>query len=487
VEYTFVRRIGRGGMGTVDLAHAPDGTEVALKRLSLHGTPEELERARVRIRREADVLEQLRHPHVVHLREVLDDGDDVVLVMDHLAGGTLAQRVAAHGPLAPEQVDRLADQLLDALATAHRLGIVHRDIKPGNVLFDEAGEAKLADFGVAVHRDATPGLTVTAAAVGTPGFMAPEQARGEPATMASDVFSLGGTLLYAATGDGPFGTSDPKVLLLRAAAGRVQRIPRTLPAPLRSRLADMLAAEPAARPTAAAARGGTAGGDLEPPTQVGVGAAPIAVHRRRRNLALALLAAIGALAIGSALVLASRDGSNADASAPSPATTPTTPTTAPCTPLPYQPCGEEPAPNTDGTACLEGFADLDGDPATGCEAPIIGPPDGALLARPIIANLVPADDVDTYRLEVVDRFQFDCGGEVHVTLTAPPSLTQRVTVLDDGEAVGTAVSGDGEPATVSIRDPNCGANDSRTLQVRVESVGSDRSSDTYRLETRGTF
>lgn len=483
MEYEFVRRIGRGGMGTVDLAVAPDGTEVALKRLSLHGTPDELERARVRIRREAEVLGSLRHPHVVHLREVVDDGDDVVLVMDHLPGGTLAQRVAAEGPLAPDEVDRLADQLLDALAAAHRLGIVHRDIKPGNVLFDADGNPKLADFGVAVHRDATPGLTVTAAAVGTPGFMAPEQARGEPATAASDVFSLGGTLLYAATGEGPFGTSDPKVLLLRAAAGKVQRIPRTLPPELRTRLGAMLAAEPTARPTAAAARGGTSGGTLDPAT--GVLSAPARPARSpRATLAAAALAVAAVLAVTIGGWAIARGGDD-DATSPSPSTAPT-PTEA-CEPLPFQPCGEEPAPNTDGRACLAGFYDLDEDPATGCEAEAIGPPDGTLLDDPIVANLVPADDVDTYRIDVGDGFQLLCDGQLQVTLTAPSGLTQRVTVLDGTDELGTAVSGDGEPATVAIGDPSCLGDDATVLDVRVESVGSDRSPETYRLEVDGSF
>ena len=112
--------------------------------------------------------------------------------------------------------------LLDALAAAHRQGIVHRDVKPENVLFTADGEPRLVDFGVARTSEHTPGLTATATVVGTPSFMAPEQARGEPASPASDVFSLGATLLYALTGEGPYGpvTADPRVLMHRAASGR---------------------------------------------------------------------------------------------------------------------------------------------------------------------------------------------------------------------------------------------------------------------------
>ena len=192
-------------MGVVDLGVAPDGTEVALKRLSLHGTPEEIARARARIRREAEVLGSLDHPGIVRLLELVDDGDDVVLVMPYLPGGSLHDRVAAHGPLDPAEVEVLADRLLDALAAAHRQGVVHRDIKPENVLFTAAGDPRLVDFGVARATDHTAGLTATAMVVGTPAFMAPEQARGEPAGAAADIFSLGATVLFALTGEGPYG------------------------------------------------------------------------------------------------------------------------------------------------------------------------------------------------------------------------------------------------------------------------------------------
>ncbi|MBA3283198.1 MAG: serine/threonine protein kinase, partial [Acidimicrobiia bacterium] len=259
MAYETIRRLGRGGMGVVDLARDDNGREVALKRLSLHGTPEELAKARQRIRREAEVLRKLDHPAIVALLDVFDDGDDIVLVMDYLPGGNLAQRVNADGPLPSAQIGEIGDRLLDGLASAHRQGIVHRDIKPANVLFDADGRAALADFGVAIHRDATPGLTASEMVVGTPGFMSPEQARGETATSASDVFCLGATLAFGATGEGPFGTADPRVLMLRAAAGRTERLPKTVSPDLRRRLDAMLHKDPARRPSAAAARGGPDG------------------------------------------------------------------------------------------------------------------------------------------------------------------------------------------------------------------------------------
>jgi hypothetical protein len=463
-------------MGVVDLARDPEGNEVALKRIALHGTPEELARARQRIRREAEVLQSLHHPAIVELRDVVDDGDDLVLVMEHLPGGNLATRVHDHGPLPAEEVERLADVLLDALAAAHRQGVVHRDVKPANVLFRADGSAALADFGVAVHRDATPGLTATETVVGTPGFMSPEQARGEPATAASDVFSLGATLLFAATGAGPYGTGEPRLLLLRAGAGKTEKLPRSLPPALRSRIEAMVARDPRQRPTAAAARGGTEG--------TVVLAAARAVRRPGRARAAAIGVAVTALLAGAALAVALRgDGNQGAITAPGPSET----TTEACTPLPFQPCGEQPAPGTDGARCLPGRADYDEDPTNGCEAEADELVDGSELDGSLLANLVPADDVDTYTLVVSDRFQFDCGGAVHVTLTAPPGVSQRLTVLDGDEVLGTTISGDGEPATVTIGDPNCLFDDGGELTVRVETVGDDRSAEDYTLEARGAF
>jgi hypothetical protein len=479
VTYEFVRRIGRGGMGVVDLARDEHGAEVALKRLSLHGTPEELAKARTRIRREAEVLQQLDHPGIVRLLEVLDEGDDIVLAMDFLPGGNLAQLVAAEGPLAPERVERLADQLLDALATAHRLGIVHRDIKPANVLFDAEGRPALADFGVALHRDATPGLTATEMVVGTPGFMSPEQARGDEATAASDVFSLGATLLFAATGAGPFGAGDPRVLMLRAVSGRTERVPRDLAPELRRRLLAMLDRDPSARPTAAAARGGTAGTSQR--TAVGR-----AVRARRRPLAIAAAVLAGLVGIGAAVAVAT--GSDGNGGRLAPTTTEVPPSTSePCQPLPYRPCGEERAPNTDGATCLDGYDDYDGDRANGCEAEADGLADGAPLDRELRANLVPSDDVDTYELEVTDNFQLTCDGELRVTLTAPAGTSMRVSVADGDDELASAVSGDGEPATATIREPNCFSNDDGTLLVTVSSIGTDRSPEDYLLEVSGSF
>ena len=252
-------------MGVVDLALDADGRPVAVKRLALHGSVHDMHRARQRVRREAAALAALDHPGIVTLLEVVDEDDDIVLVMPYLGGGTLADQVRAHGPMSAAMVDYLASQLLGALAAAHRAGIVHRDIKPANVLFDEAGHAYLTDFGVATMRDATSGLTATEIVVGTPEFMAPEQARGERATPASDVFSLGATLRYAATGTPPYGRGDARVIINRAAEGKIDRLPPELPREVRDRIAPLLDKRADRRPTAAAAAQGAAGGTIALP------------------------------------------------------------------------------------------------------------------------------------------------------------------------------------------------------------------------------
>lgn len=465
-------RLGQGGMGVVDLARSADGRQVALKRLTLHGSADDIARARQRIEREAEVLSRLHHPNVVELLEVVEEGDELTLVMPYLTGGTLAERVGRHGPAPVEEVERLADVLSSALAAAHRAGIVHRDIKPANVLFDADGVPHLADFGVASSRDDTAGLTAVGTVVGTPGFMAPEQARGEQAGQAADVFSLGATLLFAATGEGPYGRGAADLLMVKAAQGKVQPVPRTLPAALRGRLQAMLDPRPERRPSAAAVAGGPHGTEVARP----------AVGRRRRRWPL--WAAGGGLAIAG--VTAALAVSARETEAPLP--TATTSTTAACADLPYQPCGEpQPAPHTDGRRCLEGFDDYDEDPANGCEAA----PDGLAALTPLTdrveGTIVPRDDVDTFALAVRDERQLLCDGELQVSLTAPPGMSLRLEVLGDGEVLGQATSADGVAASVVLREPECLSDDSTTLQAQVSPIGSDRSTEPYRLERRGSF
>ncbi len=480
-------------MGVVDLAVDADGRTVACKRLLLHGSAAEMHRARQRIRREATALERLRHPNIVPLLDVVDDNDDVVLVLPFLPGGTLAEQVQHHGPLSPGQVHLLADHLFDALAEAHRHGIVHRDIKPANVLFDAAGTAFLTDFGVASIRDATGGLTVTGAVIGTPEFMAPEQARGEPPIAASDVFSLAATLVYAATGHPPYGQGEPAVILQRAARGRLSPLPSTLDRSVRRRLVPHLARSPQKRPSAAvgaagarAARDAGAEQDRGPvvagPGGTRISAAPPPPRDRRRWIVAGAVAALAAVVVGAtAVALANRpaDGESA-------ATTVPAPTTAPCTDLPYQPCGQLPSANTDGQGCLEGFYDLDGRADNGCEVRS-DPLNGTRFDNPIIANLVPDDAVDRYPFTVKHDFNLFCDNKLTVTLTGPVGVSMQLDVLrQNGSVLGSAISDDGVAGIVELGQPDCFGND-LDLVARVSWVGSRRSGGEYTLTRKGSW
>jgi hypothetical protein len=454
----------------VDLARGPDGTEVALKTLTFQGSASEIIRARQRFAREAEVLTRLDHPNIVPLVEVLDDGVDVTLVMPYLTGGTLDDRVARHGPAPADEVERFAVALGRGLAAAHRAGVVHRDIKPGNVLFDSQRVPHLADFGVASSRDDTVGLTRTGTVVGTPGFMAPEQARGEVVGQAADVFALGATLLFAATGEGPYGRGAPELLMLRTAQGKVRAVPRSLPGPLRRRLEWMLDPRPERRPTAAALVGGPEGTLVR---------APIAVRRTRRfSLAIIGSVLLAATATVAAVAVSSRETGRG----------PTTTTTEACTPLPFLPCGGSAAPNTDGAVCLAGFEDYDTDAANGCEAGADGLEDGSPLEDRLEATIVPRADVDTFRLAVSDGRQLLCDGRLTVTLTAPAGVSLRLEILDeDDDVLAETTSADGVASSVSLREPDCLFDDSTTLTARVQPIGSDRTGAPYVLQRRGSY
>ena len=419
-------------MGVVDLAAGVDGERVALKRVALAGSAEALAAARARIRREAEVLGQLDHPGIVPLLDVVDDGDDVVLVMPWLRGGSLADR----GVMSPAEIEALADHLLPALAAAHRAGVVHRDVKPANVLFDDDSRPLLADFGVATARDATAGLTVGGLGpVGTAGFVAPEQVRGEPVGPAADVFSLGATLRWAATGVGPYGEGSSELLLWRAARGKVDRCPKTLPAALRHRIDAMLDPRAERRPSAAALAGGPDG------------TSPKLVVGRRRRRPWALVAAVPVALVGWLAV-------------PTPASS---------------------AKQVVAVAppCLPGHADYDGLEVNGCEAKP-DTLDGAALDDELRPNLVPADDVDEFAVEVDDETQLLCDGELRLTLTAPPGSSVRL-VVGDSEIT----SADGVPATVRLPEPSCGGDDGQVLTATVTPVGSDRSAAPYVLTRTG--
>ncbi|HJT02649.1 MAG TPA: serine/threonine-protein kinase [Pseudonocardiaceae bacterium] len=268
-RYRLDRQVGTGAMGVVWRAHDErlDRT-VALKELVMQPglTETAAETARARAMREGRIAARLQHPHAICVYDVaLDPGTgtsgQVVpwLVMEYLPSHSLATILAEQGPLAPHEVARIGWQVAAALTTAHQSGIVHRDIKPGNVLLSQDGTAKITDFGISrASWDAT--VTGTGVLAGTPAYFAPEVARGEQPGPASDVFSLGSMLYVAVEGEPPFGLDDNALALLRTVAEGQVRPPRRA-GPLAPILMQLLADDPAARPSmadAAAALGAVA-------------------------------------------------------------------------------------------------------------------------------------------------------------------------------------------------------------------------------------
>ena len=201
-RYTLDREIGRGGMGAVWLARDEVlGRDVAIKRIGMvpgGGSPD-LERAE----REGRLAARLNHPHVVAVFDLVHEGDERWLVMEYVPGVTLGELVRRDGALTPDQAAPLLRQAADALAAAHSAGIVHRDVKPSNILVSGDGQVKLSDFGIA-RAEADASLTQTGLVTGSPAYLAPEVASGSSATDASDVWSLGATLFHALAGSPPY-------------------------------------------------------------------------------------------------------------------------------------------------------------------------------------------------------------------------------------------------------------------------------------------
>ncbi|MGO1051475.1 serine/threonine-protein kinase [Crossiella sp. CA198] len=252
-RYRLTEPIGSGGMGVVWLAvDERDGGPVAVKRA--RSADVDGARGRRRLRGEAGIVAGLKHPGIVRFLDVVGEGAQPWLVMEYVAGPDLGALIERDGPLPPRRVAALGAQLAAALAAVHACGVVHRDVKPGNVLVPADGPARLTDFGIsrAVNGDAT--LSQAALVAGTPAYLAPEVANGEQATAAADLFSLGATLFAAVQGCSPFGNAgdNPLAVLRRAAAGVVP--PATRAGPLGPVLSALLRPDPADRPDACQAR-----------------------------------------------------------------------------------------------------------------------------------------------------------------------------------------------------------------------------------------
>ena len=242
--YRVLEKIGEGGMGVVYLASDAENRPVAVKVLgpAVAGDPD----ARLRLAREVETMRRVRSRHVAQVLDADVNGPSPYIVTRYVPGPSLDEAVRRSGPLRGPALLQLAGGLAEALAAIHATGVVHRDLKPGNVLLDD-GQPVVIDFGIA-HLPDTTRLTKTGLVMGTPGYLSPEVIEGRPASGATDVHAWGATVAYAATGRPPYGTGDFQTVFFRIIEGRAQL--GGVPPQLLPLVTAALSADPPSRPTA---------------------------------------------------------------------------------------------------------------------------------------------------------------------------------------------------------------------------------------------
>jgi predicted Ser/Thr protein kinase len=242
--YRLQDRLGEGGMGVVHLARDAQGRPVAIK--VLHTAATESDNARRRLAREVETMRRVRSPFVAEVLDADVTGAFPYIVTRYVPGTTLDEMLRTRGPLSGPGLRRLAHGTAEALAAIHAAGVVHRDLKPGNVMLSE-DRPVVIDFGIAQLGDATR-LTETGLVMGTPGYLAPEVIEGQPSSPASDVHSWGATMAFAATGRPPYGSGSYESIFFRIVSGQADLA--GAPAALVPLLTAALARDPAHRPSA---------------------------------------------------------------------------------------------------------------------------------------------------------------------------------------------------------------------------------------------
>jgi eukaryotic-like serine/threonine-protein kinase len=312
-RYTVERELGHGGMASVYLArdeqlHRP----VAVKVLAEHLAADDTFRAR--FLREARLAGRLSHPNIVQVYDAGDADGRPFIIMEYVPGRTLAEC----GKLAPERVAELARQACAGLRQAHDAGLVHRDVKPGNLLLGDDGVLKIADFGIARAAETTR-HTQVGTILGTAAYLAPEQIAGGDATAASDLYSLGAVLYELLTGRPPFVFSSLADLAAQQADGAivpVRDLEPTVPAELEAPVMHALAREPSFRPASAADLAHELRGLAEEPTR------PVRQRRARRRGWWLLAGAIAAVIVAVVLGLLRLGGRGHESPPPPPRVTP---------------------------------------------------------------------------------------------------------------------------------------------------------------------
>src|SRR5918992_121986 len=250
-RYRLVERIALGGTAEVWRAHDEQlDRPVAVKRLHAHLLPDEPSRRR--LAGEARAAASLTHPAILQIYDIDVTGEAAALVMELVEGESLAARIDREGALPERDAALIAADVADALFHAHQRGVIHRDVKPGNILLDEGGRAHLVDFGIARSlAESAEKLTLTGTVIGTLRYMAPEQLSGGKTGPRTDLFGLGAVLHEALTGQPPYRSASP-VALAREQDGGPPEMPRVDPA-LAALTRASLASEPTARPLHAGA------------------------------------------------------------------------------------------------------------------------------------------------------------------------------------------------------------------------------------------
>jgi serine/threonine protein kinase len=322
-RYRLQSRLGRGGMGVV--WRATDellGREVAVKALPFDEglSVAEARQRRDSILREARAVAQLSHPHIIVVHDVVEDDERPYIVMELIHGGSLADRVAAHGPVDTAEAARIGLALLGALRTAHEAGVLHRDVKPSNVLVAEDGRVVLTDFGVAQVAGATT-LTEAGSFVGSPEYTAPERMSGAGTGPHSDLWSLGALLCAALSGESPFRRESLSGIVHAVISEDIR--PPTEAGPLLPLVRGLLERDPARRLDAA-----EAGRMLRAFLATGRPPAPPVEEERhtRRGLLMAVLLAAATAGAGVSAAALLIDGLD-DGEDPPSTSVPMTPTT----------------------------------------------------------------------------------------------------------------------------------------------------------------